>query len=310
MITKEAEDKKANNYDIVFCSSARTGFEHLLRSLKLGRKKILMPAYIGETDTDGSGVFEPIRNTRTAYDFYSVSRKLVPNMDEIEKKLKTGNYGALFIIHYFGFSQCDPAEARALCDKFGVIFIEDCAHTWCSKSNQRKLGTFGHFSLFSIHKLVAAKGGGFLLKNKEFNMEPLDQSKKISPDDMQLFFTSNWEKINKIRLRNYNYLLDALRNEKLIEIMYPKLEQGIIPLNFPILFKKNLREKVYFRMIKKGVITIALYYRLIPEIPVSKFPVSVEISNSILNLPVHQDITPEDLKKTVNALKESLKELG
>ena len=148
-----------------------------------------------------------------------------------------------------------------------------------------------------------------MLKNKEFNMEPLDKNKKISPDDMQLFFTSNWEKINKIRLRNYNYLLDALRKEKMIEIMYPKLELGIIPLNFPILIKKNLREKVYFRMIKKGVITIALYYRLIPEIPASKFPDSVEVSNSILNLPVHQDITLEDLKKIVNALKESLKEL-
>src|SRR3989338_8430323 len=266
MITKEAEDKTANNYDLVFSSLARNSFEHLLMNLKLGKKKILMPAYIGETDTDGSGVFEPIRNTRTSYDFYSVSRKLAPNMAEIEKKLRTGNYGALFIIHYFGFPQCNPAEVRALCDKFGVAFIEDCAHTCCSKVNQRKLGTFGDFSLFSVHKLVATKGGGFLLKNKEFNMEPLDKNKKISPDDMQLFFTSNWEKINKIRLRNYNYLLDALRNEKLIEIMYPKLEPGIIPLNFPILIKNNLREKVYFQMIDRGVITIALYYRLIPEI--------------------------------------------
>ena len=310
MITKEAEDKITNNYDIVFCNAARTGFEHLLKNLRLGKKKILMPAYIGETDSDGSGVFEPIRNTKTGYDFYSVSRKLAPDMGEIEEKLKSGNYGALFIIHYFGFPQCNPAEARTLCDKHKVIFIEDCAHTWCSEINGKRLGTFGHFSIFSIHKLVAAGGGGFLLRNKPMKMGPLEEKKKISSGDMLQFFTSNWEKINSIRIRNYKYLLNALHAEKMINIMYPKLEPGVVPLNFPILVKKNLREKVYFRMIDKGVITIALYYRLISEIPASKFPDSAEVSNSILNLPVHQDITLEDLGKIVNALKQSLKELS
>tara|TARA_B110001450_G_C17442478_1_gene408502 strand:+ start:324 stop:551 length:228 start_codon:yes stop_codon:yes gene_type:complete len=65
-------------------------------------------------------------------------------------------------------------------------------------------------------------------------------------------------------------------------------EEG--PLNFPIIVKNNLREKLYFFLISEGVETCAMWYELAPEINKNKFPLSYNISNSILNLSTHHDL--------------------
>lgn len=43
--------------------------------------------------------------------------------------------------------------------------------------------------------------------------------------------------------------------------------------------------------------TTALYYRLIDQIDASEFPGSHCVSKSILNLPVHQDVSAEDVSR-------------
>lgn len=84
--------------------------------------------------------------------------------------------------------------------------------------------------------------------------------------------------------------------------MHPFLDKGTVPLNFPIIVNNDKREKLYFKLIEDGIITTSLYYRIISEIDRVEFPVSYSISNSILNLPVHQDTTKEDLRFIVKHL--------
>ncbi|NNJ71538.1 MAG: hypothetical protein HKP10_09670, partial [Kiritimatiellales bacterium] len=66
------------------------------------------------------------------------------------------------------------------------------------------------------------------------------------------------------------------------------------------------REKLYFDLIERGFTLIALYYRLVPEIDEERFPVSHMLSQSILNLPVHQDTTTEDLDDLIHAIQDIL----
>ncbi|EJL9428297.1 perosamine synthetase-related protein, partial [Vibrio cholerae] len=60
--------------------------------------------------------------------------------------------------------------------------------------------------------------------------------------------------------------------------------------------------KLYFYLLDNNIPTVALYYRMIPQIDPGKFELSMLISSEILNLPVHQDTTLEDVDLVCNKI--------
>jgi len=80
-------------------------------------------------------------------------------------------------------------------------------------------------------------------------------------------------------------------------------------MNLPIIVKNNKREKLYFKLMDEGIPTIALYYRLIDSIDRRQYPDSYYLSNNILNLPVHQDITKNDIEILTKKLIYSLERI-
>ena len=312
MITKEAIIKNRFTKKEFFVPAARIGFKHLLKSLNFKKgEKVLLPAYIGITDTEGSGVFDPVTETNTHYDFYALGRKLAIDQADFETKLRTQAFKAVLVIHYFGFAQNDMEWVCAKCKEYDVLLIEDCAHTMGSSQNGKLLGEWGDFSFFSIHKIIAADDGGILkITNNDIPIPDLNMvGQNMDPETIEQLYRTNFPLISSIRRRNYQYLLDNLHENPYIEILYPHLDQETIPLNFPILVKRNKREKLYFNLEKKGIITCSLYYRLIHQISKTAYPISHEISQNILNLPVHQDTTEEDLQLLIAALDSALSEI-
>ncbi|ERM83979.1 hypothetical protein P872_01580 [Rhodonellum psychrophilum GCM71 = DSM 17998] len=312
MITKEAENIHGNLKNFYLSNAARSSFSHILSCLFENEdRKILMPAYIGETNKEGSGVFDPVRKNGVKHDFYKVREDLSADIENIEELLKSGDFKALLIIHYFGFVQNDLKRIIELCDKYKVIFIEDCAHAFHSKFEGKNIGDWGDVAFFSIHKTIATPDGGFFrLNNDKIGIKPLDFVKeKIEPITLDVYIRSDYEDINNKRINNYKHYLNLIQGIKGFKIMYPVLPDGIIPLNFPIIVENGLREKLYFKLIEKGVITCALYYRMIQELNEEKFPESYKLASSILNLPTHQDTTLEDVEVVVQAIKSSFEEL-
>ena len=61
------------------------------------------------------------------------------------------------------------AEIRAICDEFGLVFIEDAAHSIGSKYNGKYVGNIADMTCFSFHpvKTVTAGEGGAILTNNE-----------------------------------------------------------------------------------------------------------------------------------------------
>jgi dTDP-4-amino-4,6-dideoxygalactose transaminase len=88
-------------------------------------------------------------------------------------------------------------------------------------------------------------------------------------------------------------LLDGLQDY--VEIIYALNEEDI-PQSFAIRVKHGKRESLYFHLISKGMTMIALYYRMIDQIRSEEHALAFEISGQILNLPVHQDTTLEDVQ--------------
>ena len=298
MITKGSFNKMNCAKNQLFLNSARHGFELLLkRTFKNSSDTILMPGYIGESAKEGSGVFDPIRETKVNYEFYKVNHDLSVDLDDIKEKLEHQHVKAILLIHWFGFPQKCVFELSELCKQKGIYLIEDCAHTFSSTYKGVKLGCIGDFALYSIHKILTTENGGILQVN---NIGDLSMFKgdveNIDKKDLLQYAKTDMSMIAKKKLANYQTYLDALdKNSQLFDIIYPELEEGVVPNNFPVYIKNYDRFQLYNELDALGIPTVVLYYRMIEELDKKLFPISYQIADTILNLPIHQDIEKEDV---------------
>ena len=300
----------SNNINLF--SSARNAFKFLLQKLnETGNRSILLPAYIGYTDREGSGVFDPVSSLRLMYDFYEVDEKLSVNVNHLENKLRKKEVDMLLIIHYFGFCQNNMSEIKRLCIKYDVLLIEDCAHTPQSTTSHGKLGDIGDFSFFSIHKYYPTIDGGILkVNNDDFSYltDKLTASLELPhAETLQTLISSNVEEIKERRRRNYLYLDKFIGEIPGIKKLFNDLPEGVSPHNYPLIVENDLRELLYFDLIKNGVPAIALYYRMIELINEGCFEKSLALSSSILSLPIRQDINLDDLEYIIDNLKNYFK---
>ena len=89
--------------------------------------------------------------------------------DDIKKKI-TKRTKAIYLIHYAGNS-CEIEKISLLAKKNKIYLVEDCAHAFLAKNNNKFLGTIGDIGVFSFHEtknLVAGQGGCISINNTSF----------------------------------------------------------------------------------------------------------------------------------------------
>lgn len=296
MISKSATDKKNCTINAFFTKSARSAWGHIIRSLSIKKKqRILLPSYIGQTESEGFGVFDPVAKYSAEYYFYKIHNNLSVDIADFKSQLSKGVDIAL-IIHYFGFCRSDMEEIVRLCRESNVILVEDCAHAFYLESPQCQVGRYGDFSFFSLHKYIATESGGILkINNDRLRILEIPKSEFSSYDVIKQYALTDFNAIKDIRRRNYALYANLLKPLHQIEIIYELLDSDI-PQTFPIKVKNSQRENLYFYLMDKKIPTTALYYKMIEEINPENYLLSYEISREILNLPVHQDTTIEDIR--------------
>jgi dTDP-4-amino-4,6-dideoxygalactose transaminase len=94
---------------------------------------------------------------------YPVAENLQVDPDRIEP-LITAHTRAVYVTHYFGIIQPCLAELRALCDRYGLRLIEDCALSLLSGASPVE-GYIGDVSVFCFHKFLPVLEGGALIIN-------------------------------------------------------------------------------------------------------------------------------------------------
>lgn len=305
MITKGSYNKANCVKNQLFFNSARHGFELLIqRLMKHDTDVILMPGYIGESAKEGSGVFDPIRGTRVKYEFYKINVDLSVDFEDIKDKMDKPYVKAILLIHWFGIPQKCVFELKELCTRKGVILIEDCAHTINGYYKGERLGNIGDFALYSIHKVLTTENGGMLQINNNANMSLFaDTIENIDESDLLQYARTDFDKIAQKKLSNYNAYLEFFKKDSdLFDVVYPKLDDGVVPNNFPVFIKNYDRFQLYNELEALGIPTVVLYYRMIEELKRDEYPVSFHISDSILNLPIHQDIEISDVEHIANVL--------
>lgn len=310
-IEKEAKNLRPYMAARHYTASARAAMIHILAAKKRRDPRgILLPAYIGLSKIEGSGVFDPIRTTGIAHAFYRLDTRLRPDLDALEAQLQTGLYQLVFLIHYFGVPQVDVERFVELCHRYGAQVIEDCAHTLLGGLGGQRLGTYGDYAIFSVHKSIATEDGGFFLDNRgDLADVPLDAAMRISAQTLATLASTDVPAASEQRLRNYERVAGWVRELPGVELMFERIPEHAVPLNCPVIVLDGKREAFYFTLIEAGILPTALYHTLIPEIGLTQFADSAYVSSHILNLPTHPDIGPDDFARYEAVLNAAIHEV-
>lgn len=290
-----------------FTKNARSAWQMIIKLASTSRPaSILLPSYIGHTDKEGSGIFDPVELSGCPFEFYQLDDDFSPNIKDLREKLSEG-VDVLLVVHYFGFPRAPLRLIRKLCSDAGVVLVEDCAHMFTLSSSPQSPGSVGDYSFYSVHKYLATFTGGIARSNKPGVLLAPPCGLMADPAVVNFIARTDLQAIRRIRRRNFTQYQNELCETDGISCLF-QLESPDNPQSFPVLVRGGLRERLYFYLIERGLPTTALYYRLIKQISPRKFPWSHETANSILNLPLHQDISRADILSLTSEIKRFMKD--
>lgn len=304
-ITKRALKRTTYERPAFFYSSAREGMLDLLRNVLQPGRSVALPAFIGWSPNEGSGVFDPVEESGVDRQFYDLNRDLTVDLSSLTELLEEGGIGVMVVIHYFG--RTDPAwqEVRRLADEHGVFLVEDLAHGWFSALAPSPSGTYGDAQLYSLHKMLPfADGGMVTYRSAEFVSQ--QASTELALPGRMLGYDT--DAISAHRRSVFAELTASLgelaRDDDRFELMWPELGDDV-PQTLPVRIKNADRNDVYHYMNAHGVGMVSLYHTLIPQLPPG-FGEVRSISREIINFPVHQDVDPSAVKDVVSLFREAL----
>jgi len=306
VISKKASELTIMKRPIVPFHNARTAFKALLQEFRFSAAdEILLPAYVGWSKNEGSGVFDPVCEVGAQFRFYRLTRDLAIDLDDLCIQLKTSRPRLVVFIHYFGWPDAQLAEAVMLAREHGAVVLEDEAHALYSDWVSGICGRLGDAAIFSLHKMLPFDYGGWLALNR--SLEPsiitqLLQSPLRNPlpyDPLNY----DWYSIAAARREHAQKLLELLSpiNDR-IRPLYTILPEGVVPQTLPVIVTEHSRDDLYFKMNERGFGVVSLYHTLIEAIQPAEFPDSHWLAKHIMNLPVHQDIVPQALEAMVEQL--------
>ena len=110
----------------------------------------------------------PIKNLNCTPVFVDIDEKsLTIDCDDLKKKISDKTKGIL-IVHPWGYP-CNMDEILKIANENDLKLIEDCSHAHGALYDNKKIGSFGDISCFSLQggKSIAAGEGGISLTNNE-----------------------------------------------------------------------------------------------------------------------------------------------
>lgn len=126
--------------------------------------EVLAPAYNCGSELD------PLLQAGLSVRLYPVDRRLSIDPDAIEPMMGPQTR-ALYLTHYFGFLRPETQELRRVCDRHGLVLIEDCALSLLSGLPPAD-GRVGDVAVFCFYKFFPVVQGGALVVNNPAMAHP------------------------------------------------------------------------------------------------------------------------------------------
>ena len=306
-VGKGATDPKHFHHRALFYRAAREGFRDLLdHFLTDDRRDVLLPAFIGWSPREGSGVFDPVRASAARPVFYNLNPDLTVDLISLARALELHPGGMLVVLHYFGRTEPQMAAIRDLAERNDTLLVEDLAHGFYSWAIGGGAGRWGTVSLFSLHKMLPRGDGGMMVYR---DPAILTGQRETAPELARFLLDYDWASIAARRRANFEDIAERLRvsprNGSDFTFLWPECATGDVPQTLPIRILRGDRDTVYHRMNADGFGMVSLYHTLIEEVRES-FPDLVALSRTIINFPVHQDVDPDAIEALVISFERSL----
>lgn len=298
MITKIAVKNDNFRRKWTYTNSARDAWSDILLRFKTIRPEgnILLPAYIGWSPNEGSGIFDSVYISGLKYSFYELNLQLEIDFEKLKQQILIDTSQLVLLVHYFGFPDKKYDEIISWLKQNEITFVEDCAHAWLTDLIGGKCGRAGDFSFYSLHKILPTIDGGLLVDNKP----------NIFDEGFTPYFnlTYDLQSIYNKRIFNYKYLINLLKGlDNEFTFLHEEIEEGICPQTLPVIVNNYNRDKLYQEMNDAGFGMVSLYHTMINELSEVSCDAVDILSKKIINFPVHQDISIKDMDEMILRLK-------
>lgn len=252
------------------------------------------------------------------------------NMDEneIESKI-TNRTKAVIVTHLYG-QATKMDKIVSLCKKYNLYLLEDCAQSHFAEYKGKKVGTFGDFGFFSFYptKNIGAFGdGGAVVANNEelfkkvmmlrnygssvrYHFE-LENGSNSRLDEIQAALLrvklKHADEITKEKINIANKYLNGIKN-KLVKL--PRVADDCSSVWHLFVLEVEDRDSFIRHMLDCGIKT-DIHYPIPPHLSkcfsylghhTGDFPRSEYLANHIVDLPIFNGMTDEEIDLVIKAV--------
>lgn len=254
----------------------------------------------------------------------------------------TAKTEAIMPVHVYG-TPCDTERICRIANKYGLKVIYDAAHAFNVRKNGDSILNAGDISTLSFHatKTYNTIEGGALICHSAAMKQHVDYLKNFGfEDEVTVTGPGINSKMDEVRaaygLLNLRFVDKAIARRKEVAGMYiehlrgvegiglykpivDSFEESSITLNysyFPIFIDADqygkTRDEVYSILLSYGIYGRRYFYPLIthfapykdsPSASVDNLPVSNDFSQKVICLPMHHELTDEDVTRVISILK-------
>lgn len=243
---------------------------------------------------------------------------------------------AIMPVHVYG-NPCDVDAIQAIADKYGLKVIYDAAHAFGVKVNGKSILEAGDISTLSFHatKTYNTVEGGALICHDAKTKQRIDYLKNFGfAGETEVVAPGINSKMDEVRaaygLLSLQYVDAAIAARHRVADRYREALAGVEGLSmfgeradvtynysyFPIFIDAEkygmTRDELYFRMREHGVLGRRYFYPLIsdfttyrglPSAAPSNLPVATRMANEVICLPMHHDLSEEDVERVIKEIK-------
>lgn len=257
----------------------------------------------------------------------------------VEKVLKDGNLTPKVVVpvDLFGLP-ADYVAIQEIADKYNLLVLEDSAQGFGGAINRQRAGSFGDAattSFFPAKPLGCYGDGGAIFTNDD-HLAVLLESLKVHGkgedkyDNVRIGVNSRLDTIQAaillVKLKAFaNYELDAVNKvyKQYTSELKDFVPTPVIPEGFYSSFaqytikltSKKQRDDLQNYLKNQGIPTMVYYIKPMHKQGAFKeltfeeedFTVTNKLSDTVLSLPMHPYLQPEEIKEVTNAIKQFMK---
>jgi perosamine synthetase len=241
---------------------------------------------------------------------------------------------AVVLVHIGGLVTPDVDGIRAICDQRGVVLIEDAAHAHGASFDGRAAGTFGRAAAFSFYptKVMTSGEGGMITTGDEYVREEAilyrDQGKAgfLGGEHVRLGYAWRMSELHAavglVHLARLDHAIAARRRVAARYTDALSALEGCRPLPVPAACQSNYykyvallepgidRSEVRRAMLDRWGVSLAgeVYGTPLHRQPVfagsasGSFPVADDVCARHVCLPVHSDMTDDEINQVIEGL--------